>query len=74
MSGSTARPKPAGRFPQGSPIHTSREQEVERQRWLLPLKFIFVPQIPLYLVVTDPMGIVITYLQADQALVTAGKS
>ena len=51
-------------------VHTVREREVERQRWSLSLKFIFIPEIPTDLVVTNPMGIVITYLQADRALVT----
>ena len=54
-------------------VETVREQEVERQRWSLSLKFIFVPEIPTDLVVANPMGIVITYLQADRALVTEGK-
>ncbi len=51
-------------------VHTAREQEVERQRWSLSLKFVFLAEIPPDLVVTNPMGIVITYLQADRALVT----
>ncbi len=51
-------------------VHTAREQEVERQRWSLSLKFIFIAEIPPDLIVTNPMGIVITYLQADRALVT----
>ncbi len=54
-------------------VHTTREQEVERQRWSLSLKFIFISEIPPDLVVTNPMGIVITYLQADRALVTENK-
>ena len=55
-------------------VETAREQEVERQRWSLSLKFIFIPEIPPDLVVTNPMGIVITWLKADRALVTEGKS
>lgn len=55
-------------------VHTAREQEVERQRWSLSLKFVFLAEIPPDLVVTNPMGIVITYLQADRALVTETKS
>ena len=74
MSGSTAGSKPADRFPQDSPIPTSRGQEVERQRWLPSLKFILVPETSSDLVVTNPVGIVITYLQADQGLVSGGES
>ena len=55
-------------------VHTAREQEVERQRWSLSLKFVFLAEIPPDLVVTNPMGIVITYLQADRALVTENQS
>ena len=55
-------------------VHTTREQEVERQRWSLSLKFIFIAEIPPDLVVTNPMGIVITYLHADRALVTGTES
>ena len=51
-------------------VHTAREREVERRRWSLSLKFIFIPEIPPDLVVANPMGIVITYLRADRALVT----
>ena len=54
-------------------VHTAREQKVERQRWSLSLKFIFIAEIPPDLIVTNPMGIVITYLQADRALVTEDK-
>ena len=55
-------------------IDTNRERETARERWSLSLKFIFIPEIPPDLVVTNPMGIVITYLQADQALVTEAGS
>ena len=55
-------------------VRTVREKEVERQRWAISLKFIFVPNIPPELVVTNPMGLMITYLQADRALVTQAGS
>ena len=47
-----------------------REQEVERQHWSLSLKFVFLPEVPPELVVYNPMGLMVTYLQADRALVT----
>ena len=40
------------------------------RRWSLTLRFDFLERIPSELVVHNPMGILITYLQADQALVT----
>ena len=47
-----------------------REQELERQRWALSIKFVFLQEVPPELVVYNPMGIMLTYLQADRALVT----
>ena len=49
-------------------VTLEREREVQRQRWSASLRFVFVPEIPLDLVVHNPMGIVITYLKADRAL------
>ena len=40
------------------------------RRWSLTLRFTFLTVIPSELVVYNPMGILITYLQADRALVT----
>ena len=45
-------------------------QEIRRERWSLTLRFEFLERIPPELVVYNPMGILITYLQADRALVT----
>ena len=42
----------------------------ERERWSITLRFTFLTVIPSELVVYNPMGILITYLQADRALVT----
>ena len=44
--------------------------EVSRERWTLSLQFLFLEEIPPDLIVHNPMGIVITYLQGDRALVT----
>ena len=44
--------------------------EVDRERWSLSLQFLFLDEIPPDLIVHNPMGIVITYLQGDRAVVT----
>ena len=46
------------------------QNEVSRERWSLSLQFLFLEQIPTDLIVYNPMGIVITYLQGDRAVVT----
>ena len=45
-------------------------RETVRERWSLTLRFTFLDAIPSELVVYNPMGLLITYLQADRALVT----
>ena len=44
--------------------------EVSRERWTLSLQFLFLRGDPPDLIVHNPMGIVITYLQGDRAIVT----
>ena len=51
-------------------VHLRDGQEIRRERWSLTLRFEFLRSIPPELVVHNPMGILVTYLQADQALVT----
>ena len=51
-------------------VHLRDGQEIRRERWSLTLRFEFLRSIPRELVVYNPMGILVTYLQADQALVT----
>ena len=46
------------------------EGEVDREHWSLSLQFLFLDEIPPDLIVHNPMGIVITYLQGDRAVVT----
>ena len=46
------------------------QNEVSRERWSLSLQFLFLDEIPPDLIVFNPMGIVITYLQGDRAIVT----
>ena len=49
------------------------EGEVDRERWSLSLQFLFLDEIPPDLIVHNPMGIVITYLQGDRAVVTGNR-
>ena len=49
------------------------EGEVGRERWSLSLQFLFLDEIPPDLIVHNPMGIVITYLQGDRAVVTGDR-
>ena len=51
-------------------VHLRDGQEIRRERWSLMLRFEFLYRIPPELVVYNPMGILITYLQVDRALVT----
>ena len=46
--------------------------ETERERWTLSMQFIFLETIPPEMMVFNPMGIIITYLRGDRALVTGG--
>ena len=51
-------------------VHLRDGRETLRERWSLTLRFTFLEAIPSELVVHNPMGLLITYLQADLALVT----
>ena len=51
-------------------VRTVAKKEVDRERWSLSLQFLFLERIPPELMVFNPMGIVITYLQGDRAMVT----
>ena len=44
--------------------------ETERERWTVSLQFMFMDEVPTELMVFNPMGIIITYLRGDRALVT----
>ena len=46
------------------------QEEVSRERWTLSLQFLFLEEIPPDLIVSNPMGIIINYLQGDRATVT----
>ena len=44
--------------------------EVSRDRWTLSLQFTFIETVEPELMIVNPMGIIITYLRGDRALVT----
>ena len=44
--------------------------EVGRDRWTLALQFTFLEAVDPELMIVNPMGIIITYLRGDRALVT----
>ena len=49
-------------------VRTERGNEIDRRRWSVSLQFTFLPDIPSTLIVHNPMGIIIVYLQVDEAL------
>lgn len=50
-------------------VKTDRfQKEIARERWSVTMKFVFMAVIPPELMPYNPMGIVVTYLQADRAL------
>ena len=51
-------------------VRIRQEKEIGRDKWSLSLQFSYITRIPPDLMVHNPMGIVITYLQADRALVS----
>lgn len=51
-------------------VRVRQEKETGREKWSLSLQFSYISRIPPDLMVHNPMGIVITYLQADRALVS----
>ena len=63
--------------PAPSPPHTAtadfhlvtlrRGQETAREQWSVSLQFTFLPSVPADLMPYNPMGLLVTYLQADRA-------
>ena len=53
-------------------VHLRGEQELRRERWTLSLRFEFLDSVAPELVVHNPMGLLVTYMRADRALVTGG--
>ncbi len=48
-------------------VTLERGQATTRERWTISLQFTFLDQVPPELLPSNPMGLVITYLQADRA-------
>ena len=48
-------------------------QEVARESWSVSMRFSFLPEIPAELVVRNPMGIVISFLQGDRIVTSEGR-
>ena len=46
--------------------------ETERERWSISLQFIFLEAVPTELMIFNPMGIIVTYLRGDRAMVSGG--
>ena len=49
-------------------VRTERGKEIDRKRWSVSLQFTFLKEIPSTLIVANPMGLIIVYLQVDEAL------
>ena len=49
-------------------VTLQRGNELERERWSVSLRFLFLDQVPGDLLPFNPMGLLITYLQADRAI------
>ena len=52
-------------------VRLRRGEEAAREAWSVSMRFGFLPEIPAELVVHNPMGIVISFLQGDR-IVTSG--
>ena len=53
-------------------VRMRRGEELARESWSVSMRFSFLPQIPAELVVRNPMGIVISFLQGHR-IVTSGE-
>ena len=51
-------------------VRTRQERQVSREQWTATMQFVFMPVIPADLVVVNPMGIQVTYLETDRTLIT----
>ena len=49
-------------------VTLQRGNELDRERWSVSLQFLFLDQVPGDLLPFNPMGLLVTYLQADRAL------
>ena len=44
---------------------------MSREAWTATMQFVFMPVIPTDLVIVNPMGIQVTYLETDRTLITS---
>ena len=51
-------------------VRTQKEREISREQWTATMQFVLMPVIPGDLVIFNPMGIQVTYLETDRALIT----
>ena len=51
-------------------LRTRQERELSREAWTATMQFVFMPVIPADLVIVNPMGIQVTYLETDKTLIT----
>ncbi|MYA45578.1 MAG: hypothetical protein F4X43_04315 [Acidobacteria bacterium] len=49
-------------------VTLQRGNELDRERWSVSLRFLFLDQVPGDLLPFNPMGLLVTYLQADRAI------
>ena len=49
-------------------VTLERGNELDRERWSVSLQFLFLDRVPGDLLPFNPMGLLVTYLQADRAL------
>ena len=51
-------------------LRTRQKRELSREAWTATMQFVFMPVIPADLVIVNPMGIQVTYLETDKTLIT----
>ena len=51
-------------------VRTQQESEISREQWTATMQFVFMPVISADLVIFNPMGIQVTYLETDRSLIT----
>ena len=54
-------------------VRVRNGEELARESWSVSMRFAFLPEIPAELVVRNPMGIVISFLQGDRIVTSGGE-
>ena len=62
--------EPHGATADSDLVRLVAQNEMARECWSVSLQFLFLQEIPPDLIVYNPMGLVISYLQGDRAIVT----